>query len=276
MPASFLVAGIVNITPDSFSDGGQCAEPAAALDRVRRHVREGAHIVDLGAESTRPGASGIGHDKEWRRLEPVLREIARLRESPAAESSVSSFVVSVDTFRAATARTACAVGADIINDISGTAFEPAMAEVLAEYKPGYVLGHCPAPPATMQQSLCRHNVVEVLLRHFTERMNLLAKSGLPEDRICLDPCIGFGKSAEDAAAVFRGIPRLLELGRPLYFGVSRKSFLGVACGVDLRERGALTQAAVALLAEHGVAVHRVHEVAATRATLRLVEWLRQV
>lgn len=293
-PAPFLVAGIVNITPDSFSDGGAWFSPEAALDRARRVADEGAAIVDLGAESTRPGADDIGQDEEWRRLKPVLEGTLDLRAARAlaegrSEKESPPFAVSIDTFRAGTAALALAsgrenpdAGADIINDVSGGAFDPAMVDVLAEFKPGYVLGHSPDRPAVMQRCPRYANVVDELLQWFDSRMAALVKAGLPEECICLDPCIGFGKTLEHNLAICAAAPRFVRLGRPLWFGVSRKSFLvnlleeaGYApareqASPDMRARDMGTQAAVALLARSGVAVHRVHQVADTVATLAVV------
>ena len=297
-PAPFLVAGIVNVTPDSFSDGGAFFAPDAALERVRRIVAEGADIVDLGAESTRPGAEDIGSAEEWRRLRPALEGALALRVSMAATPASDEekggrpcFAVSIDTFRADTAALALSpgranpeAGADIINDVSGGAFDPAMAEVLAEFKPGYVLGHSPARPAVMQSCPRYDNVVDEVLHWFSSRMTALVKAGLPEECICLDPCIGFGKNLEHNLALCAAVSRFARLGRPLYFGVSRKSFLVSLLGEspagrgpvsgrslpDMRGRDAATQAAVALLARSGVAVHRVHQVDDTLATLSVV------
>lgn len=272
-PAPFLVAGIVNITPDSFSDGGRYAEHEDAIARVRQMMAEGVHMVDLGAESTRPGARDIGPDEEWRRLEPVLEKTLALRddaEKAKSESDVPVFAVSIDSFRAATAARAAEAGADVINDVSGASFDPAMAEVLAQYQPGYVLGHSPARPDTMQQSPRYDNVVEELLRWFESRMALLVSRGLPEECICLDPCIGFGKTLAHTLDIIAAIPRFAALGRPLYFGISRKSFLGEITGLPVNERGGATQAATALLARAGVQIHRVHDTAETLATLAVV------
>ena len=281
VPAPFLVAGIVNITPDSFSDGGRFARPDAALCRVRQVIDEGADMVDLGAESTRPGAEDIGEAEEWRRLEPVLRGALLLRVSP--KKSSLPLPLAVDTYRAATAaaalglspfpKDASAPGLDVINDISGGAFDPAMADVLAHFKPGYVLGHSPARPRVMQRNPRYDDVVDDLLFWFSSRLETLTRAGLPEECVCLDPCIGFGKNLVHTLAILRAIPRFKTLGRPLYFGISRKSFLGEITGMPLSRRDAATQAAVALLAAAGVAVHRVHQVADTVATRKIVQAL---
>ncbi len=288
-PAPFLVAGIVNATPDSFSDGGYFLQPDAALVRIRRMVAEGADIVDIGAESSRPGAEDIGAAEEWRRLFPVLEKALAMRQEP---SDGETFALSVDSFRASTVAAAlsllpgngektaslacvpCGRGVDIINDISGASFDPAMPETLGAFKPGYVLGHSPARPDKMRHHAGYGNIVDELLRWFNERMAVLVKAGLPEECICLDPCIGFGKNLAHNLSVIRGIPRFAALGRPLYFGISRKSFLGEITGQPLEQRDTSSQALIALLAYAGVAVHRTHQVADTVATLKIVQALQ--
>lgn len=277
-PAPFLVVGIVNVTPDSFSDGGFFLERQAAVERVRQVVAEGARMVDIGAESTRPGATDIGPDEEWRRLAPVLEETLLLRGGvmDASGSGDVPFAVAVDTFRSATAAKALeagTIGVDVINDISGGAFDPAMDEVLATHKPGYVLGHCPAMPELMQEDPRYNDVVDDILAWFTTRMTALVKAGLPEDRIALDPGFGFGKNFEQTKALFAGLQRFAALGRPLYCGISRKSFIGEITGLEVRDRDAPTQVATAYLATLGVYAHRVHNVAQAVATLKMARAL---
>ncbi len=268
-PAPFLVAGIVNITPDSFSDGGRFFSPEAALARVAEVAAQGADMADLGAESTRPGASEIGRAEELRRLMPVLEGAVRLRREAAGGRP---FFISVDTWRAGTAAAALEAGADIINDISGGLFDPDMDRVLAEHRPGYVLGHSPARPRVMQRApRYAAPVLDVLRRHFTERLNALVRAGLPEECISLDPCIGFGKTLAHTIDILAGAHCLAALGRPLYYGVSRKSSLVALSGLPDPDRDGITQAAVALLAAKGVHIHRVHNVPAARAALRMAE-----
>jgi dihydropteroate synthase len=260
----FLVAGILNITPDSFSDGGLWADPDRAAERARQMLRVGAHILDLGAESTRPGAADIGPDEERRRLSPVLERISAMR----AEDGAPSFCLSIDTRRAQTAAYALEAHAlrpgtppaDMINDISGGAYDPAMDEVLATYKPAYVLGHCPVPPESMRGCACPGDVVDVLLNWFTTRLTALVKAGLPEECVCLDPCIGFGKSDAQALRILASLPRFAALGRPLYIGVSRKSLLGATTGLPAEKRDAAAAALSALLLSRGARIHRVHNV----------------
>lgn len=326
-PAPFLVAGIINLTPDSFSrsvaaenwqnppfaangqgpsfaaggedpsllSGGQGslwpagkgaasagAAPAdleAPLALARLHLEQGAHILDLGAESTRPGASDIGHEEEWRRLAPALKALLALRAGlpcPAAPQP-PAFCISIDTFRAATALKALAARAepepgppvDIINDISGGLFDPDMDELLGQYKPGYVLCHCPARPAVMQNEPHYADVLGEVEAFFVARLTALVKAGLPEECVALDPGIGFGKSPEHNLALLRALPRFAALGRPLYLGLSRKSFLGAVSGLPLEGRGPVTAAAVALTAKLGATIQRVHDVGQAVAALKL-------
>jgi dihydropteroate synthase len=284
VPVPFLIAGIVNVTPDSFSDGARTLEPEAAMERVRRLAAEGARILDLGAESTRPGAADIGPDEEMRRLRPVLARTVALRDHSAGDPALSlrapdgreqslPFLVSVDTFRAETAALALESGADIINDVSGCTFEPALMDVLVQYAPAYVLGHSPARPARMREEARYGDVLEDLARYFGERLETLVRAGLPETRVCLDPCIGFGKTPEHSLRILNNLHRLAAFGRPLFLGVSRKSFLGGITGYEAGEGDMHTQVATAFLAWKGAAVHRVHDARAALATLALADLL---
>ncbi|MDR1489775.1 MAG: dihydropteroate synthase [Desulfovibrio sp.] len=283
---AFFVAGIVNITPDSFSDGGLYAHTDAALGRVREILRQGAFFVDLGAESTRPGCADIGQAEEWRRLAPVLEAVLPLRlardepESPAPPS----FCLCVDTFRAGTAAAALkahenisgarVLPVDLINDISGGFLDPAMDETLAAHKPGYVLGHCPVQPSRMSGRERYPDVADALLAWFSARLETLVGKGLPEECVCLDPCIGFAKSDADALRVIEALPRFAALGRPIYLGLSRKKILGTLTGLPPEKRDAATAAACALLALDGVDIHRVHDVESCLAALKIAAAFR--
>lgn len=268
-PAPFLVAGIVNITPDSFSDGGRYDTPDAALERCRNLLEDGASILDIGAESTRPGASPVSAETEIARLMPVVAGCVAMRD--AAHGGI--FHVAVDTWRAATATAVLEAGADIINDISGSSFDPVMVDVLARYKPGYVLMHTPAPPKTMQRHAVYDSVVDTVLHFFETAMAKLTMAGLPEENIVLDPGIGFGKTAEQNLEICRNIARLHSLGRPLYIGVSRKGFFGALLGLSLENRDGATRVLSVLLAERGVYAHRVHDAAGVGAAFRLLEMM---
>ena len=271
--APFLVAGIINITPDSFSDGGVHYAPEEAMVGCRRIIKDGAAILDLGGESTRPGAVPVNAEEELERLTPPIIACVAMRD--AAKNH--DFHVAVDTWRAKTAIAALDAGVDIINDISGSTFDPAMPEVLGSYKPGYVLMHCPAFPKTMQKHTDYNtydSVVDAVLHFFEQTMQRLVQAGLPEENIILDPGIGFGKTVEQSVELLRNIPRLHSLGRPLYVGISRKSLFGELLGLSVENRDTATQVVTALLAERGVYVHRVHDVPGALAALNLTQTLR--
>jgi dihydropteroate synthase len=255
----------VNITPDSFSDGGCCADTDSALRRARRLLEAGAHILDLGGESTRPGAAPVSAEEEQRRVLPVLRGAIGFR----ADAKALFPQLSVDTRHAATAEAVLEAGADMINDVSGEALDPGMAEVAASYTPAYVLVHSPAPPDIMQNHAVYGNVVDTVAAFFERRMTRLVRAGLPESHIALDPGIGFGKTPEQNLDLMRDMERLHGLGRPLYFGVSRKRFLGSLLGLGVTERDTATQVLIALLARAGALVHRVHDVAGAVRALAL-------
>ena len=261
-PAPFCLIGIVNVTPDSFSDGGKYIDPRNAVAHCLRLLDEGAGMLDLGAESTRPFAEPVPEGEEIARLMPV---VAGLRgQRPEA-------ILSVDTLKAGTARAALEGGADIINDVSACAADPMLLDVLAEYKPGYVLMHSQGSPREMQVNPHYGNVVEEILAFFERNLARLVKAGLPEDRIVLDPGIGFGKNKEHTVAILKGLERFASLGRPLYVGLSRKSMFREILGLELEQRAEATRMAVALLAARGIPYHRVHDIAGCAQALRLVE-----
>ncbi len=270
--SSHFLMGIVNLTPDSFSDGGCFNSPEAGLAQALRLAQEGADILDLGAESTRPGAEEVSAEQEQARLLPVLVPLCR---ELAANYSDKGPAVSIDTFKASTAKVCLENGADIINDVSGCIFEPELAEVLAQFKPAYVLGHSPARPREMQKNPHYADVVEDLMDYFERRMSVLIKAGLPEEHIALDPCIGFGKTLEHNLAVLNGTRRFLGLGRPLFMAFSRKvlfrQLLAVSPG-DIDRLDAVTQVALGILASrHGgeVIIHRIHQVRGAASALQL-------
>lgn len=261
-PAPFCVVGIVNVTPDSFFDGGSHERGEEAVRHGLALLKDGAGMLDLGAESSRPFAAPVPLDEELRRVLPPLK---------ALRAAAPDAFLSVDTYKAVTAAAALEAGADVINDISGWAFEPELLEVIAQFRPGYVLMHSSGTPETMQISPSYTNVVEEVFVFFEEKLTSLIKAGLPEDRIVLDPGIGFGKSAEHSVALLRHVEQFARLGRPLYMGLSMKSLFGRLLGLPLQERGRATQVATALLAARGVRYHRVHDVAGAVEALRLTQ-----
>jgi len=263
-PAPFLLAGIVNVTPDSFYDGGRHSDTASAVAQALRLVNEGAHILDIGGESTRPGAPEVGEAEELARVVPVLRELSALPARTLEGLSGPFPVLAVDTYKAKVAAAALDAGATIVNDISACLFEPELLDVVAQYKPGYVLMHSLGKPGTMQRDPRYRNVVDEILAFFEERLAVLTAAGVPEANIVLDPGIGFGKLLEHNLSILRGVERFGKLGRPVYMGLSNKTVWGMLLGLGPQERQHATAVATALLTARGVLVHRVHEVALAR------------
>jgi dihydropteroate synthase len=256
-----LILGIVNVTPDSFFDGGRHAQPEQAIAHGRRLAEDGADILDLGGESTRPGADEVDAGGEWERVGPVIAGLsAALPEAP----------LSIDTYKAEVAIRALEAGASIVNDVSGCV-DPALREALAQYKPGYALMHSQGNPKDMQRDPRYQDVVEEVFAFLESRLAALVKAGLPEDRVVVDPGIGFGKTLEHNLELLRRIDRFAALGRPVLLGVSNKSLWSGLLGLPVAERGNATQAATAVAAMKGVRLHRVHDVRLTRQTLRVVQ-----
>ena len=278
-PPRFTLWGVVNVTPDSFFDGGEHFSLSSSLAHALKLASDGARILDLGGASSRPGAEDVPEEEETSRVLPLMQELVKLRE--AARNSTTGIapalpadtLISVDTWRAGTARQALEAGADIVNDISACAWDEALRETVAAFKPGYVLMHCMpgTRPGTMQDAPRYDDVLGEMLRFFEEHMALLVKAGLPESHIMLDPGIGFGKTTAHNCAILSGIERLEALGRPLLLGVSNKSLFGHLLGFDVAERGEATRICTSLLAARGICHHRVHDVASARRALTLVE-----
>jgi len=264
-PAPFLILGVLNATPDSFFDGGNYASLEAAVAQGRALALAGADILDIGGESTRPNAVAVSAEEEMARVLPLVKTLAALdAEFPAAP------VISIDTTKAVVAAMALEAGAAIVNDVSACRVDPDMRDALVQYKPGYVLMHSQGRPADMQRNPVYTDVVEEILSFFHTQLSALVRAGLPEDRVVLDPGVGFGKRLEHNLEILRRVGRFLELGRPVLLGLSNKSLWGQLLGLAAQERGNATQAATAIAAMKGVRLHRVHDVAATRQTLRVV------
>lgn len=277
-PPRFTLWGVVNVTPDSFFDGGEHDSTESALAHALKLAADGARILDLGGASSRPGAEDVPEAEETRRVLPLVQELVKLREQARKEPGTGAALpaetlISVDTWRAGTARAALEAGADILNDISACAWDPALRETAAALRPGYVLMHCMpgTRPGTMQDSPRYGDVVSEVLRFFEENMALMVKAGLPESHIMLDPGIGFGKTVEHNCALLAGMERLNELGRPILLGVSNKSLFGHLLGLGVSERGEATRICTSLLAARGICHHRVHDVTSARRALCLVE-----
>ena len=252
-PARPLVMGIVNLTPDSFSDGGRFAGPEAAVEAGLALEADGASILDLGAESTRPGSDFVAADEELARLLPVL-EALRPRTSAA---------LSIDTRKSEVARRCLELGADWINDVSGLGDDPELAAVVRDFDCPVVLMHMRGEPKTMQESPSYEDVTREVRDELGQRLDAALSAGIAQERIVLDPGLGFGKRHEDNLVLLRELATLHELGCPLLLGASRKSFLGRALAGEATppppsERDIATLASIALGHRAGVAVHRVH------------------
>jgi dihydropteroate synthase len=246
-----LIMGIVNVTPDSFYDGGRYADPDAAVAHAVALVEQGADILDIGAESTRPGAAPISEQEEIDRLIPVVSAVARRVRLP----------ISVDTTKARVAELAIAAGASIINDVSALRFDPGMAGVIARSDAAVVLMHMQGTPRTMQQAPHYSDVVGEIREFFRERMQVAERAGISESRIVLDPGIGFGKLLVHNLDILAHLSSFAMLNRPLLIGVSRKGFIGQLVDRPAAEREWGTAAAVALAVDRGAQILRVHDVA---------------
>ncbi len=256
---SFLLMGVVNVTPDSFSDGGRFLDPAAAIAHGRALVGEGADIVDVGGESTRPGAAPVDEEEERRRVLPVVEGLVG-----------AGAVVSVDTAKLEVARAALDAGSGYVNDVTAFRAAPGMAELVAGRGATCCLMHMRGEPRTMQDDPRYEDVVSEVKGFLEERLAFAVAEGVSEEKIHLDPGIGFGKTAAHNLEVLRRLPELTALGRPVVIGTSRKSFLGRIAShpprpVDARMPGTIATNVLALAA--GARIFRVHDVAPVRDAL---------
>ena len=244
------VMGVVNVTPDSFSDGGVNFDPGDAAASARRMLAEGAAIVDVGGESTRPGADGVNADAELRRVVPVLE---------ALEGEVP---VSIDTSKAEVARRALELGAELVNDVTALRADPELAAAVAESGAYLCLMHMQGEPRTMQVDPRYDDVVSEVAAFLEERLGVAVASGIAEERVCLDPGIGFGKTVEHNFELIRRLGELTALGRPVLVGISRKSSLGKLLGDPDATTGSVAASVGAAVAayERGATILRVHDV----------------
>jgi dihydropteroate synthase len=244
--------GVVNVTPDSFSDGGMFVDPRHAIEHGRRLVEEGAALVDVGGESTRPGATGVSEEEELARVEPVLE-------------GLSGLPVSIDTSKSSVARRALELGAELVNDVTALRGDPAMADVVADGDAFVCLMHMQGEPRTMQQAPHYDDVVSDVLAFLEERVAFAVGRGIREERICVDPGFGFGKTPDQNLELLRRLDELRSLGRPLLVGVSRKSTLGKVLGDPGATQGSLAASLGAAVAafERGAWMVRAHHVGET-------------
>ncbi len=258
-----LVMGILNVTPDSFSDGGRFLDPGAAVERARRMVEEGADLVDVGGESTRPGAEEVSEAEERERVVPVVRRIAREVGVP----------VSIDTSKASVAEAALAEGASIVNDVTALG-DARMAGVVARARAGLVLMHMKGTPRTMQQAPTYGDLLGEVASFLAERARRAAEAGVDPRAVWIDPGIGFGKTPEHNLALIARVGELASVGAPVLVGPSRKSFLGKVLDLAVGDRLEGTIAACAVAAWNGADAVRVHDVKECVRALRVVDALR--
>jgi len=243
------VVGIVNVTPDSFSDGGRHLEPAVAAAAAHRMIAEGAALVDVGGESTRPGSEGVPLDEELRRVVPVLELLAGVPTS-------------IDTSKAEVARRALELGAELVNDVTALRGDPELAGVVFDAGASLCLVHMQGEPRTMQEAPAYDDVVSEVVAFLEERLDVAVAAGIAEERICLDPGIGFGKTVEHNLELLRRLDELVALGRPVLVGISRKRVLGRLLGDPRATTGTAAASVGAAVAafERGASIFRVHDV----------------
>jgi len=256
----FALMGVVNVTPDSFSDGGRYLDHDAAVAHGLDLQDEGATILDVGGESTRPGAEPVPEDEELRRVVPVIERLHDERPSLA---------ISIDTSKAAVARAALGAGCVLVNDVTALRGDPEMAEAVAASGAQLCLMHMLGEPRTMQENPRYDEVVSDVKAFLTERMDAAVAAGIPESRIILDPGIGFGKTLAHNLTLLRRLDEIVALGRPVLIGTSRKSFLGQLTGRDVGSRLPGTLATNVLAFERGAKIFRVHEVAPVLDALKV-------
>jgi dihydropteroate synthase len=251
------VMGVLNVTPDSFSDGGDFLEPAAAVAHAEQLAAEGADLIDIGGESTRPGAAPVSEEEELRRVLPVLEVLGERRLAP----------LSIDTCKAAVARAALEAGATFVNDVSALRADPDLASVVADSGAEVCLVHMKGEPRTMQENPRYEEVVADVRAFLEERLVFAVRAGIAEENVWLDPGIGFGKTLEHNLELLRRLDEIVSIGRPVVVGVSRKRFIGKLTGRAERDRLAGALAANVLAFERGATMFRDHDVAATRDAL---------
>lgn len=252
--------GVINLNSDSFYPNSQCRSESDALNMAQRMIDEGADLLDVGAESSRPGSCGISEKEESARLLPVVKELCRRCQVP----------VSVDTAKPAVAKRMLDNGAALINDITGLQRNPEMAEIIARFEAGVVVMHMQGTPATMQDSPVYENLIQDIMNYLKKSVSIAESAGIAPDSIAVDPGIGFGKSAEHNLEILGRLNQFNSLGKPVLVGVSRKSFIGRLLNLPVEERleGSLIAGMAAVL--NGAGILRVHDVKETRGMIKLV------
>jgi len=256
-----LVMGVLNLTPDSFYDGGRYTGEAQALRRVEEMIGEGADIIDVGGESVRPGAEPINLDEELSRVIPVIEKIRRL----------FPVTISIDTYKAEVARQAIEEGAEMVNDISGLRFDPDLRKIVAGYGVPLILMHIKGTPKNMQDNPRYHSLMEEIISYLRKSIKLAEESEVDPARIIVDPGIGFGKTTAHNLEILRRLEELKSLGKPILVGLSRKSFIGNVLGLPQEERLEGGLAATSMAVSGGARIVRTHDVKPTRRAVDMVQ-----
>lgn len=256
-----LIMGVLNLTPDSFFDAGRYYDPDEAIVRAQEMVEQGADIIDIGGESTRPGAEPVQEEIELARILPVIRRLVGEIEIP----------LSVDTYKSGVASRALREGAAMINDISGFHFDPQMPQVIAEFQVPVVVMHTAGKPKTMQQHACYQELINDIIAYLEEGVQVGLAAGISPDKFIIDPGLGFGKTRANNLRILRELPQFQSLDKPIMIGASRKSFIGKVLDLPLEERleGSLAAAAVAIF--NGANIIRTHDVKETRRVAMMVD-----
>ncbi len=262
-PRPIVVMGIVNTTPDSFADGGRFLDTNSAVDHALRLADEGAEIIDIGGESTRPGSDPVSAEEELCRVVPVIERLTKR----------SDILLSIDTQKPTVARAALNAGASIVNDVAANRDSPEMWRIVAETRAGYVCMHMQGTPQTMQAKPLYDDVLQEVSSFFTERLARLAEHEISSRQVALDPGIGFGKELEHNIKLLSGLNQFIVTERPIMVGVSRKSFIGKLLGTPIEERLPASLACAIWSVIEGVHIVRVHEVAETVQAVRMAEAL---
>lgn len=261
-----LIMGILNVTPDSFSDGGLYFDKDKAIGHGLKMAEEGADIIDIGGESTRPGSNPITADEELRRVIPVIERLVKEVDIP----------ISIDTYKSEVAKRAIEAGAEIVNDISGLHFDPELSKVVSMEKAPIILMHTRGKPETMQKEIHYKSLFSEILSYLKESIKLAENSGVDPDKIIIDPGIGFGKRVEDNLLIIKNLSEFRVLGKPILLGTSRKSFIGKILDVDVSERleGSIASAVIGVL--NGAHIIRCHDVAQTKKAIAIVDAIKTV
>jgi len=256
-----IIMGVLNLTPDSFYDGGKYTQVDKALQHVEQMIDEGADIIDIGGESTRPGSLGVSEQQECERVIPVIKEIHKRFD----------IILSVDTTKSGVALQALKEGASIINDISGFNFDERVADAASQYGAGVVLAHTSSRPKDMQQNTQYESLTEDVIKSLRTSINIAEKKGIDKNSIIVDPGFGFGKTAEQNLTLLKNLSKLRELGKPILIGTSNKSFIGktLDAGIDERLEGTMATVAIGIL--NGASIVRVHDIARMKRVCAMVD-----